>query len=868
MEQISPEKLNEKKDYLMMIISDNNIKYKFIVTVIGNELKRGQRLVKVNYVSLNAPQDTLEEMNEELNYINKMSYKQAFGSGFGYSKNIDANNDKDILYIATEYFASDIKFYPFHPEAQSKFLKMKKKAIENIKLPSDINTHIMSYLPNNKTKFIEKKFKDQEPSNNLHSIIENSTATPTIVNNNSNFVVVTYWWGRGNLNNNTARPCVSFYEDFTNKIVKSLSDTIIFYKKGKGNIDGIRNKLEILTFEKLLNKIIKQKTTQYFSDVYSYCNISQNIHDKDKKALEYLEKLKENGKTPMNYEYKNKEYIYVLLTFICVEFVKLNKTHILDLFENYEKFEEIKQQFLHPSSSRYNEINKEKLNQQYKNQLKRLTDEKANIKNEIKKNMNVKNTYVFNEDIYKNTKSVTKKMSSLIKNIYDDENIQNKSLNELLVQELRYLNPLKFEEMIDNWQNNCAKHNCNYMAIEYPAFARPGGYQMAINAKPLFIKKALELCGGKSVLYIDGDMNIRKYPVLFDMPDVDYMARSWWMDPRSSYKMDESITYDPYTFETSGGTMFFSNSEQAHFLLNAWIYESGKLYQQGKADDRIISMIFNTKKLLLDMKIIELPIEYLWLTLDYDDRLMETVYDYNKTAMDSTIIIDHPECLTSEDTASGSGASSDRTPKFYNFFDYILDPVSENYYEYLAFPDKKFKDGLSTYLNYMGDVYYIDDGNEELYKKGFVTQGADMTDNEQPLYVTPFDKKFGNKNEISEIISKKANNMLINGLYKYNSSHNLAEIEEVDFFKEDGVSVDTVKILALIHRLMNDGKNVLYKPSTTNSELYNQFKNKLNSKYKNTEFAFVPIFTGKNYNDMFRPQIDLQQCIYFTPFLI
>ena len=34
-----------------------------------------------------------------------------------------------------------------------------------------------------------------------------------------------------------------------------------------------------------------------------------------------------------------------------------------------------------------------------------------------------------------------------------------------------------------------------------------------------------------------------------------------YIDPRSGYKMLESITYDPYTFETSGGIMWFSTSD-------------------------------------------------------------------------------------------------------------------------------------------------------------------------------------------------------------------------------------------------------------------------------------------------------------------
>ena len=48
----------------------------------------------------------------------------------------------------------------------------------------------------------------------LRDIVESKEIKPTIINEDSNFVVVTYWWGRNNLNNNTARPCVSYYEDF------------------------------------------------------------------------------------------------------------------------------------------------------------------------------------------------------------------------------------------------------------------------------------------------------------------------------------------------------------------------------------------------------------------------------------------------------------------------------------------------------------------------------------------------------------------------------------------------------------------------------------------------------------------------------
>jgi hypothetical protein len=80
--------------------------------------------------------------------------------------------------------------------------------------------------------------------------------------------------------------------------------------------------------------------------------------------------------------------------------------------------------------------------------------------------------------------------------------------------------------MIDKWNNNCINKNCNYFSQEYPEFAVPGGYQLAINAKPLFIKKVLDTLRdmGKediSVVYIDGDMTVNKYPHIFDINNTD-----------------------------------------------------------------------------------------------------------------------------------------------------------------------------------------------------------------------------------------------------------------------------------------------------------------------------------------------------------
>jgi hypothetical protein len=285
--------------------------------------------------------------------------------------------------------------------------------------------------------------------------------------------------------------------------------------------------------------------------------------------------------------------------------------------------------------------------------------------------------------------------------------------------------------MIANWETQCKASKCNYVAVEYPEFAVKGGYQLAINAKPLFINQALKSCGGRGVLYIDGDMTINSYPAIFDMPNVDYMARAWDSDPRSSYlfkplarlrpqelarvinrrraklvgeltakfgegeavaavgtalrdfakrvvtegltgeEMDakslkelardrdwishakravlESIAiikkeqkfgvvcYDPYVFQTSGGTMFFGHSPAAFSLLEQWERLASSQQMTGKADDRVISMMIQQKHLLTAVNFVALPIEYLWLTGNYE-TFMHDGHNFNRR----DIIIEHP----------------------------------------------------------------------------------------------------------------------------------------------------------------------------------------------------------------------------------
>lgn len=226
---------------------------------------------------------------------------------------------------------------------------------------------------------------------------------------------------------------------------------------------------------------------------------------------------------------------------------------------------------------------------------------------------------------------------------------------------------IRFETMIETWKAKCIEANCNYFVVECPEFAKRGGYQLAINAKPIFISKAIDAIKTKSgkdyaVVYIDGDMTINTYPEIFDMPDVDFMARGWNIDPRAAF--GKPACFDPFIFETSGGIMYFANTLNAQVILKMWRRESRADFNVGKADDRILSKLAVIFSLSVVCNIIQLPIEYLWLTDMYTDNEYGEGFE-DATGKDGGVIVEHPACLTGEERAADMGAANDRHPLGY-----------------------------------------------------------------------------------------------------------------------------------------------------------------------------------------------------------
>ena len=687
----------------------------------------------------------------------------------------------------------------------------------------------------------------------LQNIISKTKKKPTIVNANSQYVICTYWWGRNNLNGNTARPCMSFYEEYVLSTVKCITE--LFFSD-PSLIMG-KNVQSIILESPKFHNVIANFAKVYRDTIYikfglltnEYkANTTQTAEQAEEKRMKAimpkLKKLQKNAKTSKYYVFRPYNEVEEILREIALKIIDLNKTNLYSLIKTYIKSKLVIDTFLKAkknttptSASSKLDAKKSQLTLEY---IKQLTKSKTKYMDSIKAVLKQKGRYEILGKVFENS------------NIYD-----------ILNTYFRYLEPVRFERMIRHWESECARNHCNYLSVEYPEFAKPGGYQMAINAKPLFIKKALELCGNRGVLYIDGDMYIRKYPSIFDIKNVDFMARGWSIDPRANDRFLESILYDPYTFETSGGTMFFSQSLEAKKLIDAWIDESDNPKQAGKADDRILSLVFNTKKFLLNVNIIQLPIEYLWLTMSYDEHVLEHVYDWDKETMESTILIEHPECLTSEDTASGAGASSDRTPAYYNFLsnEETFNPVSEEAYEFLMFPNKKMTEEFEPYHEFMSRTKYILDWNPKLIDAELVDP-ENPTNNKKPLYITNYEDKFGDRNEIVKANMKMVQSELDNNYLK---KHLNLVPNEYGFIELDEHQIPGSEYqIAMIISLLSKGYNIIYKPTNPNpiQEPYPQsYESLLMRQNTNLEFVFYPIMNQMKHH--LKPVINFTQPMLF-----
>jgi hypothetical protein len=422
--------------------------------------------------------------------------------------------------------------------------------------------------------------------------------------------------------------------------------------------------------------------------------------------------------------------------------------------------------------------------------------------------------------------------------------------------------PDTFEGMIDKWNKNCISKNCNYFSQEYPEFAVPGGYQLAINAKPLFIKKVLDTLRdmGKediSVVYIDGDMTVNKYPHIFDMKNVDYMGRGWNIDPRSNVHYKTKPCFDPFTFETSGGIMYFGNNDNGRKLLTMWNKWSFMQKFQGKADDRILSMLINSKQLYITMNVLQLPIEYLWLTDAYEPIDKRDVYLDKKHYSRNDIVFEHPACLTTEESAREQGAAANRQPAYYDVLvENLIECQSEGgvLHEYIVFDKYNQAREWKKYLQYISS----DDASLGKFKDG---------ENIIPYYIRSYKSGYADKNNFVEahtetirtIISSLKN---IPNINKYDLVYLVLNSEKSQIVDDYIYIKKTGHVIPYITALLAMKKMVIYIPNKGKGSNSRSSHKSLNYILKNKKkYEFICNINNDNLN---YPVIDGENPIYFN----
>ena len=166
------------------------------------------------------------------------------------------------------------------------------------------------------------------------------------INENSNFVVTTYWWGRGKDNNNTARPYVSFYEEHIKKVITSCLNSLGKLppdKTGKDYFQGLFD-LKDIEFTKPFFSIINRMMNVYMNEICDYMKIgSKDFYNNKLSVLDRYKQLQRSHPEML----KNKDLKTILNKTINIlkRGVVKNQQNLYKLLENSKKKENDKLEF-------------------------------------------------------------------------------------------------------------------------------------------------------------------------------------------------------------------------------------------------------------------------------------------------------------------------------------------------------------------------------------------------------------------------------------------------------------------------------------------------------------------------------------------
>lgn len=276
-----------------------------------------------------------------------------------------------------------------------------------------------------------------------------------------------------------------------------------------------------------------------------------------------------------------------------------------------------------------------------------------------------------------------------------------------------------YDKQIYDLAESCDKVKCNYYLVEIPQFAQKGMYQEAIGYKPEFIKRVLNHYReyGKTVIYIDSDIIVLKYPALFDT-DNDFFSLN--------YMAYDTSCYAPTEVWLPGGLLGYANTNVGRKMLDMFIEEMRT--KKSLAEDKVLSGLMTSKYMVINSRCCWVPENYMWIftTHEYDTDELEYVSistlaqdikleaeenDTKPMFKPKDIVMKHEDLETTElgdKLLKARNIQDDRFPKnFYkNMGKKLKCPRGKNiYYNYVDFGfDKRQQKQMEPYNNSLKSI--------------------------------------------------------------------------------------------------------------------------------------------------------------------
>lgn len=222
---------------------------------------------------------------------------------------------------------------------------------------------------------------------------------------------------------------------------------------------------------------------------------------------------------------------------------------------------------------------------------------------------------------------------------------------------------LTYGQYAERLINDCKRLNINYNIERYPIFHEKKLYQLALALKGEFIMNCLNKFSGYKVIFIDVDLQILKFPVLFEV-DADCWFINW-----NEYDFD---CYNPYQIQLPGAILGFANTFNARAMLS--ILNKYMINNLHLAEDRSYSGIISRNFMNTYLRCVWLPESYMFMFGNhvYDPKLSKYTLvlplsghltDYNYQEKDIVMIHEDFETGALDDVYESRVGKVNRAPK-------------------------------------------------------------------------------------------------------------------------------------------------------------------------------------------------------------